>query len=66
MFVNMSAHQYAIGAHPDSARVLVLASGLGRCFDPAQMIGEFITDLAYGQERPDFAGLSPSRFAGER
>jgi sarcosine oxidase len=66
MYTNTPDHQYAIGPHPASDHVLVLAGGSGRGFHQAQVVGEFVADRVDGQDRADMAWLSPSRFAGER
>lgn len=62
MYTNTPDQQYAIGRHPSSDRVVVLAGGSGRGFHQAQVIGEFVADHVNGKERADMAWLSPSRF----
>ncbi|MHB8613500.1 MAG: N-methyl-L-tryptophan oxidase [Candidatus Dormibacteraceae bacterium] len=64
MYTNTPDGHFAIGLHPEDARVVVLSACSGHGFKFAPVIGEIAADLASeGQTRHDISRFAVTRFA---
>jgi sarcosine oxidase len=65
-YTNTPDRHFVLTRHPGAASVVVGAGCSGRGFKFASFIGEALTDLATGVDRPDLDHFSPERFLRSR
>lgn len=65
-YTNTPDRHFVLARHPDAPAVTVGAGCSGRGFKFASFVGEALTDLATGVDRPDLDHFSPGRFLAPR
>ncbi len=65
-YTNTPDRHFVLARHPGASSVVIGAGCSGRGFKFASFIGEALTDLATGVDRPDLDHFSPARFLPSR